>query len=281
MSKPADYESSGLADFPCREVTDEEVAHYREYGWAMLKGFVDHDLLRALLERAHERMGEDADSNPDYGVAQPYFNAEPCMGLTVAPIRDLIYSIGKSAKRLMSRKSGEGVRHFQDFFAPKLPSGRKTRNAGNGPTSFHQDYITFAVDRSGGMTFWIPLEACGPEQGTMSFISGSHRLGVLGNYTSYGGRDIREVYPELLECEMSEQMHYQPGDVTVHNHLCVHGATANLTDKPRWAYLVLTQPADACWNGAPPEAFDPSHLQPYQLLDEEHFPVTAPADDPA
>ncbi len=31
----------------------------------------------------------------------------------------------------------------------------------------------------------------------MSFINGSHKLGVLGNYTSYDGRDIREVWPEL------------------------------------------------------------------------------------
>ena len=33
------------------------------------------------------------------------------------------------------------------------------------------------VDRSGGMTFWIPLEAYGPDAGTMKFISGSHRAG--------------------------------------------------------------------------------------------------------
>src|SRR3546814_1254752 len=47
---------------------------------------------------------------------------------------------------------------FSDFFAPKLPAAKKTRNAGNGATSFHQDYITFAVDRTGGMTFWLALE---------------------------------------------------------------------------------------------------------------------------
>src|SRR3546814_3805579 len=56
---------------------------------------------------------------------------------------------------------------FSDFFAPKLPAAKKTRNAGNGATSFHQDYITFAVDRTGGMTFWLALEDYGPEFGTM------------------------------------------------------------------------------------------------------------------
>lgn len=47
------------------------------------------------------------------------------------------------------------------------------------------------------------------------------------------------------------------GDITVHSHFTVHGAGANGLDRPRWAYLVLSQPADPRWNGAPPEAFAP------------------------
>ena len=109
-------------------------------------------------------------------------------GLADPAVRPLIEKIGRNAKALMARKADIGVRYYSDFFAPKLPSAKKTKNMGNGPTSFHQDYITFAVDRSGGMTFWIPLEAYGPEAGTMSFLNKSHRLGVLGNYTSYGGQ---------------------------------------------------------------------------------------------
>jgi ectoine hydroxylase-related dioxygenase (phytanoyl-CoA dioxygenase family) len=103
----------------------------------------------------------------------------------------------------MDRKADLGVRLFNDFFAPKLPSAKKTRNAGNGATSFHQDYITFAVDRTGGMTFWTPLEAYGSEAGPMSFLNGSHKLGVMGTYSSYVGQDIRDVFPQLRECEES------------------------------------------------------------------------------
>jgi ectoine hydroxylase-related dioxygenase (phytanoyl-CoA dioxygenase family) len=190
-------------------------------------------------------------------------------------MRRLIEKIGCNAKALMARKADTGVRYFTDFFAPKLPAAKKTRNMGNGATSFHQDFITFAVDRSGGMTFWIPLEAYGPDAGTMSFLNRSHRLGVLGNYTSYGGKDIRDVFPELRDCEESPQIDYALGDVTVHSHLMVHGAGKNLTDRPRWAYLVLPQPADAVWNGAPPEAFDPTGMTPYAPFDDARFPIIA------
>jgi hypothetical protein len=261
--------------YPCRMVTPDEVAHYHEYGWVQLRRFIDPRMLEQLLTKAVGIMGEDGDSNPPYGIDQPYFNAQAAGGMGDPVVRPLIEAIGRHAKALMDRKADVGVRWFTDFFAPKLPAAKKTRNQGNGPTSFHQDFITFAVDRSGGMTFWIPLEAYGTEAGTMSFLNRSHRLGVLGNYTSYGGRDIREVFPALRDCEESPQIVYDLGDVTVHNHLTVHGAGKNLLDRPRWAYLVLPQPADAVWNGAPPEAFDPTGMTAYQPFDDDRFPLIA------
>jgi hypothetical protein len=257
---------------PCRTVTKDEIAHYQEHGWVKLDGFVDPDMVRKLLDIARQRMGDDADSNNAYGLNQPYFNAEYGGGLQVPPVRALIEEVGKSAKLLMNRRTDVGVRYFTDFFAPKLPSAKQTKNAGNGPTAFHQDFITFAVDRTGGMTVWVALEDYGPEFGTMSFVSGSHRMGVMGSYHTYGRGDALDVFPELRDLPMSEAMNYRVGDVTVHTHLTIHGAGANLTDRPRWAYLMLYQPADACWNGAPPEAFDTTGMTLNQVLDDERFP---------
>lgn len=259
----------------CRRVTADEIAHYQAHGWVKLKQFVQPDTLRVLLDTALQRMGDDGDSNPAYGLNQPYFNAEYCGGLAHPAIRPLLEAMAANARALMARRAGVGVRYFSDFFAPKLPSAKVTRNAGNGATAFHQDFITFGVDRSGGMTFWIPLEAYGPQAGTMSFVSGSHKLGVMGSYHTYGDGDVRDVYPELRDLAMSEQMVYELGDITVHSHLTIHGAGKNLMDKPRWAYIFLAQPADVCWNGAPSEAFDPTGMTPNQRLDDERFPVLA------
>jgi hypothetical protein len=261
----------------CRAVTDAEITHYEKFGWVQLKGFISPAMLETLLAKAKGLMGEDGDSNPAYGIDLPYFNAFAARGYNDDAVRPLFGDIGLAAKALMNRKTDVGVRLFSDFFAPKLPAAKKTRNMGNGPTSFHQDYITWASDRSGGMTFWIPLEPYGPEAGTMSFLKGSHRLGVLGNYTAYDGEDIRNVWPDLRKCEQSPQITYELGDVTVHANLTVHGAGANMLDRPRWAYIVIPQPADACWNGAPPEAFDPSayNMTPYGKFPDEAFPIIA------
>jgi ectoine hydroxylase-related dioxygenase (phytanoyl-CoA dioxygenase family) len=170
------------------------------------------------------------------------------------------------------------VRYFSDFYAPKLPSSKKdARHGGNGPTRFHQDYINFSVDRTGGMTFWIALEDYGPEFGTMSFVNGSHRLGVFGNYRTYQkGEDLLDIYPDLRdELEISAPVAYAAGDVTVHSHMTAHGAGANLTERPRWAYLVLVQPADACWTGAPAEAYDSTGMEINEPLPEDRFPTLA------
>jgi hypothetical protein len=261
------------AALPCRSVTADEVAHYQKYGWVKLSGFVQHETVQLLLSTARERMGEDGDKTE--GISQPYFTVGYSGGLTHPGIRSLLEGVGNGAKRLMNRRSGVGVRYFSDFFAPKLPAAKKTRNAGNGPTSFHQDFITFAVDRTGGMTFWLALEDYGPEFGTMSFVNGSHQMGVVGSYRTYGGGDALDVYPECREMGLTEPMTYAAGDVTVHSHLTVHGGGANLTDRPRWAYIMLMQPADMCWNGAPSEAFDCSGMQPNQPLDDARFPLLA------
>ena len=254
-----------------RAVTNDEAAHFREHGWVLLKQFIDPGVIRYLLDTARARMGADADSSE--GIPQPYFTVAFGGGLENPVMRPLIEHVGRAARALMLRHRDMGVRYFADFFAPKLPAARTSQNAGNGPTAFHQDFITFGVDRTGGMTFWIPLEAYGPDAGTMSFVSGSHRLGVMGSYRTYGGGDVLDAFPELRELPLSEPLVYGVGDISVHSHLTVHGAGINRMDTPRWSYIVLAQPADICWNGSPSEAFDPTGMAVNQPLDDARFPL--------
>jgi hypothetical protein len=272
---------------PCRAVTPEEVAHLHEHGWVKLKGFVDPEVVGSMLAMARDMMGDDADSNPlsewlenalaDGKAGLSYFNAQRSGGLANPIIGPVIEAVGRSAQQLQNRSDADGeplgVRYYSDFFVPKLPSGQDSKHGGNGSTGFHQDLITFSVDRSGGMTFWFPLEAYGAEAGTMSFVDGSHKAGVFGDYTTYGDGDALDVFPELRAMEMTDPMSYEVGDITVHTHLTVHGAGANVMDRPRWAYFLVTQPEDVCWNGSPCPNFDYSEMVPWEPFGDERFPV--------
>jgi hypothetical protein len=269
---------------PCRAVTREEVAHYNTHGWAMLRGFVKPDTVKAILRNALQAMGADADSNPEFGELPgggdhyvAYFNAEYANGLSNPDLRPYIEGCARAAKELMSRRRPVAARYFNDFYAPKLPSSQPSKHAGNGPTAFHQDYVAFGIDRTGGMSFWLALEDYTPEFGTMSFVSGSHREGVLGDYRTYPpGEDLLDVFPEIREeHELTEPMVYAAGDVTVHSHLLAHGAGANLTNRPRWAYIVSIEPADVHWTGGASVVIDSSGMTLNQLLPDDRYPILA------
>jgi len=38
-------------------VTPAEVAHYKEFGWVMLRGFVTPDMVKTVIRTAIQRMG--------------------------------------------------------------------------------------------------------------------------------------------------------------------------------------------------------------------------------
>ena len=78
----------------------------------------------------------------------------------------------------------------------------------------------------------------------MRFFNRSHREGPLGavlndaTQSTEGEGNLLEQYPNLPEVlGLSDPLHYQPGDVTVHHGYCIHGSPDNTTDKPRWSYL--------------------------------------------
>ena len=124
------------------------------------------------------------------------------------------------------------------------------------------------------MVFWMALSDLTPEKGTMAFLNGSHRFGVMGHYATYGKGNLLDSYPELVdECTSSGNLSYEAGDVTVHSNMTVHSAGANLTDSPRWTYIVIVNPADACWTGGPADAFRTDGLTLHQPMDDGRFPV--------
>jgi Phytanoyl-CoA dioxygenase (PhyH) len=256
-----------------RDVTPEEVAHYREFGWVKLERFVPIAQIDAMLALAREKMGEDGARNAP-PQAFSYFNPLTMNGLDHPVLGPVIRHCGRNAQPLMARKAPVGVRYFTDYFNVKLPSKKKAEHGGSGVTGWHQDYAASGSDRSGATIFWIALDDLPPEKGTMAFLNGSHRFGALGHFSTYGKGNVLDSYPELLEhCTPSELQIYAPGDVTVHSNMCVHSAGLNQTDTPRWTYTVMMSPADACWTGGPVDAFDTTGLEVHKEFNDGRFPI--------
>lgn len=253
-----------------RPVTAEEIAHYKAHGWVCLRQFLSPATVEAMLAYAKERMGKDGSISANPGKFS-FFNSLAVQQPDHPLFGPIIRHYGKSAVALRNLKVSPGIRYFKDSFGVKLPTNRSD---GHGRSDWHQDFAAQVSDRSGGMVFWSALVDMTPEMGTMAFLDGSHRQGVMGDYRTYGEGNLLDAYPGLIdECPSSGYLTLSAGDVTVHSDMCVHAAGQNVSDGPRWTYLVQLNPADARWTGAPAVSFDTSSLTFLGMLDEEHFPT--------
>ncbi len=228
-----------------REVTDEEVTFYHEYGWVMMPRLVAPEfaaeLLRVGREWAERNREEIGPGKPVAGLAR---NQE------TEPFRSFMFSerMAQNATRLVNRKRLKGVdvplRYRIDLLLNRRP--------GAAGSTYHQDSSEHGSDRVGELQFWLALAEVPPERGAMRFVSRSHREGPLGSVFNDDQGDLLKQFPNLTSVlELSPPLHYQPGDCTVHHGYTVHGGPANTTDEPRWSYLFSYSPADTrYWNGS-------------------------------
>lgn len=257
-----------------RPIAEEHAVAYRENGWVTVPGLLDADTAGTMLEVARRyAAGELATSHRDLAMWREWrFVARDD---DAEPFRSVAYAPGTA--HAVSRLEGHGgsLRYWNDMIACKLP---RSAPDGSSATGWHQDFPNHPVDRVGGATVWIALDDVVPEQGSISFLSGSHRAGPLGRtYTSGArsdGRDLVQQNPWLLERHpVSPPSTLSPGDATFHHPLTVHGAGPNLTDRPRWSFIAMYVAADSVYTGATYPATDDLGLRPGAPFDHPAFPV--------
>ena len=248
-----------------REITDEEVAHYEEYGWVMLKQFVDPAFVKELYDIGIERRSWEATTpRPNRltsGLALEA-NAEPYGSFFFSKRME------QNAQRLTGRRRLKGVdvplRFRNDMHLLKKP--------GDMGSPYHQDASEHGSDRVGELQFWLALDEVTADMGAMRFVNRSHKEGPLGSVFYDYGTKLTEEYPNLIPLlGLSEPFHYMPGDCTVHHGYTIHGGPDNTTDKNRWSYLFSYTPIDTrYWNGTMEQNWG---TQRTPITDDENNPL--------
>ncbi|WP_214628469.1 phytanoyl-CoA dioxygenase family protein [Paenibacillus agaridevorans] len=126
----------------------------------------------------------------------------------------------------------EGVRIYHDQALFKEPGG--------GHTPWHQDQIYWPLDTDKTITMWMPLVPIPQEVGTMSFASGSHKLGYVNKQTI--SDESHKTLGQFIEGKGIPQVNYgamSPGDATFHSGWTMHSAPGNPTKHMRKVMTVI------------------------------------------
>ncbi|HEV2302281.1 MAG TPA: phytanoyl-CoA dioxygenase family protein [Stellaceae bacterium] len=120
-------------------------------------------------------------------------------------------------------------------------------DAGGAEVKWHQDIQFWPHTNYSPLTIGTYLYDCGPQQGPLGVIPGSH-MGELfdqyddsGEWTGcIGARDLARV-----PLDRAQYLCGPAGSLTIHNCRTVHGSEPNDSDEPRPLFLVTYASADA------------------------------------
>ena len=102
--------------------------------------------------------------------------------------------------------------------------------------SWHQDATYWGIHPPHVTTAWIALSECGPENGCLRVIPGTHLGSLLPQVETYARDNAlsrgQEIAVEVDESQAVDLV-LRPGEISLHHAGIVHGSNANLSNKPR------------------------------------------------
>lgn len=245
--------------------TDELVTRYRRDGYAILRGLLDEpEIMR--LRAVFDALGRMPDN-----VVRNFANrlvVTRNLWKTSQEAKSLVWQIAPVAARMMGVPQ---ARLIDDNALVKPP-----RHEGGDPTIWHQDAPNFPFDRRGFLTIWIAVDDISLEQGPLTFVPRSHRLGLLGAIDGAGEEIELESMLQPEDCEHIGEpttTALNAGDASVHDGCMLHSANANLTRRPRRAWGVRFIPPATLYTGGAHRSFDHLGLEPFQPFQHEDFPL--------
>ena len=114
------------------------------------------------------------------------------------------------------------------------------KEPGGGRTPWHQDQYYWPMDTDRTITMWMPLVDVPAEIGSMTFATGSHRLGDLRGHAISDASDAE--FAAMIESQEIPTHTYgslRAGDATFHAGWTVHSAGPNPTDLMRTVMTVI------------------------------------------
>lgn len=115
------------------------------------------------------------------------------------------------------------------------------KEAGGGPTPWHQDQNYWPLDTNNTITMWMPLvDIPNPEMGMLTFATGSHKQNNVSEIIiSDESEKTFSEYVKENNFQISSPEYMNAGDATFHYGYTIHNAPGNSSDKMRSVMTII------------------------------------------
>ena len=233
---------STAAEWEQYKLTDEQVAHFQEYGYVSGIRLLDEkqitvirEELAAIADPAHPGNGlfYEFHSNESTDPSTILFHALGAWRITNG-LHDVLWNprFLVAASQLLGDKP---VRFWHDqlFWKPAKQGG---------VVAWHQDYSYWTRTKPvSHLTCWCALDDATKENGCLQYIPGSQRWGLLPKPALAGDAvAIRESLStqQLQDFDHPHTAEVKAGEAIFHHALTLHGSGENRSGRPRRAFVV-------------------------------------------
>ena len=224
------------------KLSDEQVAHFKEFGYVSNIKLLEEDAIEALRKELDEvidpnhpknHLFHEFNSNESEDPNAVLFHALGHWRITPA-FHDILWNprFVVAASQLLGNKA---VRFWHDqLFCKPAHHG--------GVVAWHQDYSYWTRTRPmQHLTCWVGLDDANKENGCLHYIPKSHNWGLLDK-PNLGG-DMEKLNDFLNEDQKAEfknkvAIEMPKGYGSFHHPLLVHGSYENKSDRSRRAFVL-------------------------------------------
>lgn len=209
---------------------EDELRQYKDYGFCVVKSF--------FSQKEVEKIAAEISSLTETASAKLKGREINFVDGQVNSIHALVGSSGGfiamllNSVRIKSFASvfleDEAVSRTAELFAKPAQVGLSS--------PWHQDNAYWCVDNANGLTIWTALDYCDESNGCVTYLRGSHKIGLVQHKPSFAPGSSQMIADESLPTRFAKDRvapFLKPGDVLVHHCLTIHSSAENKSNKSR------------------------------------------------